>query len=258
MRQKSGLLLIGLCLLTLAGCSSNEEAVEVTKPQAGKTRIDLTTGQPVRVMDGDFGQPSPIRTVSNGSVQIFSLDDPAPDLRGASLPAPRYENTSVIGNQSVQITPIGQPRLMTRAQNSYSAPVKKNARPAAPLTPLQQAGNTESIYFGHNSVALSAEDMQKIQAFAREFRNLQGAVVSVEGHASLQADASDPIDRKQINLDISLERAEAVSDALLALGVPGHAIRTVGWGEEMAQQNNVAQGNARTARRVDLIVLREN
>lgn len=121
MRIINTLFLAGLCGAVVAGCSSNEEVIEVEKPQfQGATSIDLTTGQ---IYD-DMGNPSDYtsltRGVSSRGVQIFSLDDAgasaaqparapvaavsAPELTGN--PAAGY-----IGNRNVQIWPVGQPDI---------------------------------------------------------------------------------------------------------------------------------------------------
>lgn len=270
MRKYSGLLLIGLSALSLAACSSNEETIEVTKPDMGDTRIDLTSGE-LMANDGTSyyggGSTSPeLSSMSSSSVEIYSLD-------GASsgrITGPQSVHTSGpsfggIGNKSVEITNIGQPS--TPRQNtgySRSAPsgydsgydsyeAKKNSRvrPAA-FDPV----NSEllsTVYFAHSSAALSLSDMQSIEVTAREFNSGPDGMLSVEGHSSTRAMTENPITRKRINLDISAERASAVAKALISFGVPGNRIKVVAWGEEHDAGVTSGRSDESASRRVEIL-----
>jgi outer membrane protein OmpA-like peptidoglycan-associated protein len=74
--------------------------------------------------------------------------------------------------------------------------------------------------------------------------------IRIEGHT----DATGP---SQLNLRLSRERAEAVRDALIDLGIDADRLTAVGMGEDFPiASNETAEGRARN-RRVDVIVLND-
>ncbi len=256
MRNMNKFLLIGLCGIMLSACSSNEEIIDVEKPSGGAT-VDLTNGT---VYD-DFNDVDVVQTahaVSSPNVEIFSLDGPgrAPSSISAdtSLPA---QNT-IIGNSSVEISPIGQPDL-TYARNlkapSYrGAPSKPSGAEQGNFVNIAAPGEPiVRIYFDHGSSELDASDVQAISAIGQKYNTNSGDIISVEGHASERAEETDPIRRKEINLKVSMERAYAVARALIYNGIPANSIRTVAWGQERPAENIAGMDTETASRRVEIL-----
>jgi len=72
--------------------------------------------------------------------------------------------------------------------------------------------------------------------------------IRIEGHT----DASGPA---QVNQRISLERAEAVRDTLVAMGISADRIQAMGMGEDFPIASNEDAGGRNRNRRVDVILL---
>ncbi|MEE4638412.1 MAG: OmpA family protein [Wenzhouxiangella sp.] len=98
----------------------------------------------------------------------------------------------------------------------------------------------------------------ELQAGARENLNdvvdlLQGEPdrrIRIEGHT----DSSGPAD---VNMRISQERAEAVREALIAMGIGADRIQAVGMGEEFPIASNETEQGRNQNRRVDVILLND-
>lgn len=97
----------------------------------------------------------------------------------------------------------------------------KAAAPAPTGTPAPAGPYT--VYFAFDSANLSAEALRIVRAAADAARN-EKAPIAVVGHA----DAAGPSD---YNMRLSLRRAQAVRDALIADGIPASRITASGQGE---------------------------
>jgi peptidoglycan-associated lipoprotein len=86
---------------------------------------------------------------------------------------------------------------------------------------------SDTVYFGGDSVLLSAPARTTLAAQAQWLRQYPALVVQVEGHA----DASDTRDHA---LAVGIRRAEAVRQYLILLGVPAAQISAVTFGKERA------------------------
>ena len=152
----------------------------------------------------------------------------------------------LVGNSKVQIADIGQPRL-TMPQTRSAAPAPRFNEPVVNET--NEA--VTRVFFDHGSAVLSTGDVQKL---AKVNRLANADMVSVEGYASERVSAAQgDIERKQINLEVSMKRATAVAKNLMASGVPARKIRTVAWGEEGASKTIDGMSAEQSARRVDVI-----
>jgi hypothetical protein len=116
----------------------------------------------------------------------------------------------------------------------------------APLNPGTPATRNSTVYFNTGSAALSAESQATVAQAANAFK-AGGRSVAVSGHT----DTTGPAD---YNLQLSRQRAAAVSDALQRNGVPGNAIAALGYGEQdlpVPTAQNVAE---RRNRSVDIAI----
>lgn len=240
-------LLVAGVAITLAACSSNEETVDVDKPDMnGQTTFDITGNGADPMYSNAPSQPR-LTDYSTSNVQIFSLDDAAPSMnapyRGdASMGKPR-----LVGNSKVQIADIGQPRLTMPQTRSAALASQLNE----PAPNNDTSGAVTRVFFDHGSAVLSTGDVQKL---AKVNRLANADMVSVEGYASERVStAQSDIERKQINLEVSMKRATAVAKNLMASGVPARKIRTVAWGEEGANKTIDGMSAEQSARRVDVI-----
>lgn len=252
-------LLVAGVAITLAACSSNEETVNVDKPDMnGQTTFDLT-GNGADPMYNDAPSAPRLTEYSTSNVQIFSLDDPAPNMNTPYRGSSTMGKPRLVGNSNVQIADIGQPRL-TMPPTRSAAPAPQLRGPVTTIDPEPQAASNNDavtrIFFEHGSAVLSTDDVQKLASVSRI---ADANTISVEGYASERVSAAQSeIERKQINLEVSMKRATAVAKNLIASGVPAQKIRTVAWGEEGANITVDGMNAEQSARRVDVIPVFNN
>ena len=255
-----------ICILgtasLLTACSyfdTSEEPVDVTstQPQA----IDLTTGQAVEAQPLAPIEYKDVADVihqsTDGRVQIFSLDDDTvttPD----SFNEGSYNTIDVNPVDAVPLyAQAGQNVLnpypgveiypLDEAMTTYSRPLPTGGPTS--LTPFPVAENQVGrggdfvavalpggvpamVYFAHGSSSLNQEDLALISSLARNYGPGAAQDISVAGHASVQSSLTDPVQRKIINLKVSMDRAFAVARALIESGIPPERIQTAAYGEE--------------------------
>lgn len=82
------------------------------------------------------------------------------------------------------------------------------------------------VHFAFDDAAVRQEDQAALEKFAQVARQYYpGATITVEGFA-------DPAGSVAYNLRLSRERADAVRDFLVAQGLDGSQLRTVGYGKD--------------------------
>jgi outer membrane protein OmpA-like peptidoglycan-associated protein len=106
---------------------------------------------------------------------------------------------------------------------------------AAPPAQPQPAGATSNVYapgvpvnvavinFAAGSANLNARDREVI-AEVVALQKANGGTLTVVGHASQRTQPMEPERAAQINYDMSVQRARAVADALVAAGAPPEAV----------------------------------
>lgn len=231
------ILLLGTALLLQACQTTGNDQIAVTNNVA-----DTTFSQTAEEMTG-------------GSVKVYSLDEPVapPPLAfndagpGFALQAP---SQGVGTDPNVMVFPIddnlpppvfaGAPGLMPPAPEvPFSSPFPAGAPAPMMLTPPGSVPpplmayepavtvNGAQIFFPHGSSRVSATGKQVIDDVVRR----GGGLVEVVGHASARAEASDPVEKRIVNLKMSMDRAFKVSSALMRSGVPAEAIVTIAHGD---------------------------
>jgi len=94
----------------------------------------------------------------------------------------------------------------------------------APTGPAYLAA---TVYFGHGSAGLTAQEQRAIGQIAQQALQT-GAYVTVIGHASSRTGNMPLPQHDQANLDISAKRAERVARALISAGLPADRIAAQG------------------------------
>ncbi len=90
--------------------------------------------------------------------------------------------------------------------------------------PAAASAGTHTIYFNLGSAKLDVDGVAAVDAAAADYRETGSATVSVVGYTDTTGSVS-------VNQEVSQKRAQAVSDALIARGVPSTAISTMAEGE---------------------------
>lgn len=203
-----------------------------------------------------------VRQSSDGRVQIFSLDDEpvsdAPfngsynDYNGGAIDVSPVAATPLFAQNTnnpypgVEIYPLDDAMTNFSSTQPSAAPASLMPFPVAEnaghnfgrggdfvAAPTLPGGVPSVIYFAHDSVSLSQQDLAQISALVRNYGPGAAQDISVAGHASVQSSVPDPVKRKLINLKVSMDRAFAVARALIESGIPAERVKTHGYGEEV-------------------------
>lgn len=240
-------------VLMMAGCSStpNDDRIEVYNSSAAEQTEDYA----------DVGGYD-MQDMSNGAVEVYSLEGDAAEtaLLPSSLPAAMPERHSVPAHDpNVEIFPFdgGESPYPLHEPRDYAAPVmpmspEEQGEPL-PVMPAEDAVLTplpRTVYFAHNSADLNGAAEATIDEVVKTHNGMQA--LSVEGHASSRAVAKDPVERKIVNLKMSMERAFRVSSELMRKGVPAETIRATAWGDTRPGDVPEGMSTEEAERRVDI------
>ncbi|HEY0901230.1 MAG TPA: OmpA family protein [Micavibrio sp.] len=168
---------------------------------------------------------------NNGNVQVFSLDDQNPSYNAGGFSPAMPQGRGGIPPMVDGMTP------MPGAQNNAALYQDSIAR----------------VYFPHGGKGVNSAGKQVTANIGQQCRSGGCGVVKVEGHASTRAEAKDEVQRRIINLKISMDRAMNVMRQLVRDGVPAGAIQVTAHGDRVPPMA-VPGGDAEAAaRRVEII-----
>ncbi|MCM2344975.1 MAG: OmpA family protein [Alphaproteobacteria bacterium] len=261
MRPFIRLMVIALLSSTLAACETaqvTEKEVVVTQQEISETALKQTYDQMMA-------------STQNGSVRVFSLDAPAPDsvyvsaptdssmpLDAPVFPQPAGPGKAYGGDSNVMVFPVDP-----LPQGTYQRGTIPPMIPPSPLAPMPyeqglsmapagQAGGSAKIYFDHGATAVSLVGQDVTAAVTGQCRVAGCALVKVEGHASTRAVAKDEIQRRLINLKVSMDRAMNVSRQLIRDGIPADAIQVTAHGDRVPPAILPGVDSEAAARRVEI------
>ena len=83
----------------------------------------------------------------------------------------------------------------------------------------------DRVFFAYDKSDLSGEGQQILQRQAEWLRRYPNVTVTIEGH-------TDERGTREYNLALGERRAQAVKNALTALGIPAGRIQTISYGKE--------------------------
>jgi outer membrane protein OmpA-like peptidoglycan-associated protein len=158
---------------------------------------------------------------AGGAVRGAALGAGVGALIGDDLDKQEADLRRDLDNDSVQITNTGD-RLIVNLPNE--------------------------ILFASDSSFVRSDLRRDLQAIAGNLMAYPNSTIQVIGHTDSDADAS-------YNLDLSLRRAEAVSDVLLDAGVPFSRIEAIGRGEDQPFASNFTPEGKALNRRVEIVIL---
>jgi outer membrane protein OmpA-like peptidoglycan-associated protein len=107
--------------------------------------------------------------------------------------------------------------------------------------------NIPNVLFDLDRATLKPEGREKLSQVAAVLDLATGYRLSIEGHA-------DNTGTREYNLDLSLRRAEAVRDYLLAQGIGGNLMRIEAFGEDRPIAGNSTAEGRQLNRRVEVVV----
>ena len=92
--------------------------------------------------------------------------------------------------------------------------------------------SAEPILFGKGDIVISPASTATVQRVAGILKRFSGMAIEVQGHTDSEGDPGR-------NLTLSEQRAQAVADAIVTLGVPGDEVTSKGFGEtDLITDNN--------------------
>ncbi|MDP6350782.1 MAG: OmpA family protein [Alphaproteobacteria bacterium] len=115
----------------------------------------------------------------------------------------------------------------------------------------RQSMHAAVVYFGHSSARLSREDHEVLRQVAAAHSEY-GGVVRVVGHASSRTRTNDIAEHKIANYEISVDRARAVAEELISLGVAKENLFVDAMADTMTQYSEATPMGEAANRRTDI------
>jgi OOP family OmpA-OmpF porin len=136
--------------------------------------------------------------------------------------------------------------------DGYTLDLAAEVIPGAPTGLVGSILIPEAALFAFDSAELTKEGKENIEEYRRKLRP-----EIAEAYAGIIIGHTDSTGDANYNLDLSMRRAQAVSDYLVSTGVAEEKLREVGRGEnEPIASNDTPEGRAQN-RRVEIIAIAE-
>jgi K(+)-stimulated pyrophosphate-energized sodium pump len=103
------------------------------------------------------------------------------------------------------------------------------------------------VEFETNSATLTSTSNDQLSKFAAVLKAYPSVAISVDGHTD---NTGDPAANKKLSED----RAAAVKDVIVGMGVPGDRVTTAGWGAEKPIASNDTEEGKLKNRRVEIAI----
>ncbi len=177
----------------------------------------------------------------------------------ADLEATQQQQASLLAELDARNAELARTRM--DAQAARQAPPSAQPAPQQPGVLDPRRGERivleSDLLFPAGRATLTAAGQQKLTELASRIKSqYPNAVVLVYGYTD-----ADPIRRTrnlwQDNLDLSANRAMAVSRALIERGISRERIETIAMGEAKPSAPNTSTANKARNRRVEVFVLRQ-
>ena len=104
------------------------------------------------------------------------------------------------------------------------------------------------IYFGKEKFELQATSWKQLDQLAAMLQENHELKVKIAGHTDSKGD-------EEVNMNLSINRADAVKKYLIDAGVAHHRIKSVGYGEHKPAETNETEEGKEKNRRVTFRIL---
>lgn len=228
----------------------NPPAMPVARPAAPEAKPAPVAPEPKIVtpelpnLDALREPPSTPTPVASPSEMIAKMDAPV-TTPPASVASPKFM-TPELPNLDALKNPPPAPAIVASLP-TQTEPAQTEPAPQAPKLALCRAHiadfETEnSILFNAGSAKLLDESTEPLDRLASSLRECPRVEIHVEGHT----DSDGP---ENTNMALSVARAEAVVDQLIARGIDAGRLYAVGYGEgKPVADNNTRAGKAQNRR----------
>jgi len=180
-------------------------------------------------ISGDNGGGKATGGASTGGANVdAALAQAQADLAAAFAPGASAEPEPAAAAPSAPETAAAD-TMMTTTQ-AAATPQFDPAQSFTPGTAPVHSDLAGIIYFANGSAALNGNDRQVLRGIVALNRQ-RGGTIRVVGHASAHTGTADELKHRLANFEISLKRANAVSAALVALGLPRDRIHAEAHGD---------------------------
>ncbi|WP_193181220.1 OmpA family protein [Nisaea sediminum] len=234
----------------------------VTRTGSPVAPSDMVSQRAVR--SASRSEPATTETASDISSPQQPVQAEAPQAEAAqvaSVPAPAEPVSEPVqaplpqaGSDSVALTPppsgdfnFGDPSVI----------VDESALPGA-FVDYQggQGGSYQAgvIRFSNGSANLSSADQGVIRELVPLIRDYN-ATVEIVGHASSRTRNMDPFEHKLVNFEMSLQRANAVAEALINAGAPSERISVLAVGDSQPLSSEAMPAGEAENRRAEIYLI---
>lgn len=156
-----------------------------------------------------------------------------------------------LANQSEAIDAQQSALRMQAALNEIVSEVVQSKGVEARQSDEQMVFTLEDVMFEFDQADLKPGGKRALEKIAEALALVPGSSIVVEGH-------TDSLGDENYNLHLSEQRANAVRDELVKLGVSGQAIQAKGLGEQFPVASNDTDAGRQHNRRVEIVVADEN
>lgn len=197
------------------------------------TMISLSACQtaPRKVSDAELEQiyNRALGNQSDNGVQTFSLDG-----GGMAAPMSAYSQAGVsTGNSSVTVFPLDDSVGYGNDTSSYTPSTQNPYEQNLSSNDMPWNDVMARIFYDHGQTSLKDADEKIVSTIATQCKTEGCGIVRVDGHASVRAEAKDEVQRRLINLKVSMERAATVSKAMIRNGIAADAIQVTAHGDKV-------------------------
>lgn len=204
------------------------------------------------LVDGESNQP-----VATASVKITDKLNRELELSADASGAFRFENVPP-GPAKITVTANGYftsvTELEVKPQEDLRATISLNKRPKAPNVTVvaNEVKLKKQVHFAHDAATIEPDSAALLEEIADVLKNrAEIAKIEIQGHTD---NTGSPV----YNQRLSQQRADAVRDALIKLGVEGSRLDAKGYGQDKPLVPNVSPANRARNRRVQLMITQKN
>lgn len=226
---------------------------------AGADGIVTVSGTVGTAAQGSALQDAAVAAFGPGTVAEVDVVEGVPTASWTANAAELFAGLAQVGDLDFGIDADGA--MLTGAAADPAAAQEAVAAAVDPLpltAALQQSGPTEQeaavingtiIRFTADSVTLDAEARQKAAELADALRRFPEIGVTLTGHIAI------PVGTEDDAIAFSLQRAQAVADALVADGIAADRIELAGAGSSQPVGDNSTAEGAAANRRVTVLIM---
>jgi outer membrane protein OmpA-like peptidoglycan-associated protein len=204
------------------------------------------------LIDGETNQPVPGArlTIRDAKGRELSLDA---DGAGAF----RFENIPV-GSVKISIDANGYMpatidlEIRAKAEQRPTVTLNKRPKKASVVVTANEVKITKQIHFANDSATIATDSMALVQEIALTLKDHpELARIEIQGH-------TDNTGAPAYNKRLSQERAEAVRNGLISLGIESARLTAVGYGQDKPIGPNSSEALKARNRRVQMMILEKH